>query len=116
MKHNFHKMDIWIESRQMVKLVYQLTSNFPNSEIFGLSSQVRRTAISVPSNIAEGSGRNTSPDFKRFLDAAIGSLCELETQLLLALDLEYISEVDCSNAIQQLIDIRRKTVSFKSSL
>ncbi len=72
--HNYHELKIWQESRILVKSVYTLTANFPKEEIYGLTSQVRRAAVSIPSNIAEGTGRSSDKEFQRFLDYAIGLL------------------------------------------
>jgi four helix bundle protein len=74
-------LDVWIESRKLTNLVYDLTKNYPKEEIFGLTNQIRRCAVSVPSNIAEGCGRNTSKETIYFLFIARGSLYELETQI-----------------------------------
>jgi four helix bundle protein len=86
-------LDVWKGSRELVREVYDLTRNFPKEEQYGLSSQMRRCAVSVPSNIAEGSGRNYAKDSIQFFFIARGSLYELETQLYLSFDQEYCSEV-----------------------
>lgn len=90
--HNFKELKVWQEARTLVKAVYQLSKAFPDDERFGLTNQVRRSAISIPSNIAEGCGRKTDKDFCHFLYVSQGSVFELETQLILALDLEYINQ------------------------
>ena len=77
---------------EIVLLIYQLTKKFPNDELYGLTSQMRRAAISVPSNIAEGYGRKTIPDYVRCLYIAYGSTCELETQTLLSGNLKYLND------------------------
>lgn len=87
---DFKKFDIWKNGIELVKQVYQLSRNFPSEVKFGLRSQITRAAISVPSNIAEGSSRNSEIEFKRFLEIAIGSLFEIETQLIIAKELEFI--------------------------
>ena len=89
---NYTELEVWIYGRKLVKAVYQLTSKFPSNEVFGLTSQIKRCAVSVPSNIAEGLGRQTTKDTTHFLYISRGSLYELETQLFLALDLGFISE------------------------
>ena len=89
--HNFKELIVWQKSRSLVKDVYKLTQTFPSDEKFGLTQQIRRATVSIPSNIAEGSGRGTNNDFLHFIDIANGSAFEVETQLYLALDLEYIS-------------------------
>ena len=88
---DFRKLDVWREAHRCVLSVYAVTKSFPADERFALVSQMRRSAASVPTNIAEGCGRQTSKDFARFLDIAAGSASELEYQLLLARDLGYLS-------------------------
>ncbi|HEY9072545.1 MAG TPA: four helix bundle protein, partial [Desulfobaccales bacterium] len=75
---SFRDLDVWKLSIEFVKNIYQITNKFPKSELFGLASQLRRAAISIPSNIAEGQGRNSSKEFKQFLGVAQGSLAEVE--------------------------------------
>jgi|SRR5690625_145409 len=88
-----HKdLDVWKLSRAFVSDVYKVTLDFPKSEIYGLTNQIRRSAVSIPSNIAEGSARQGNKEFIRFLYIALGSLAELETQLLIAIDLNYLKE------------------------
>ncbi|MCQ9640484.1 four helix bundle protein [Chryseobacterium sp. WG14] len=94
MSRDYTELEVWIEGRKLVNLTYILTTNFPKEELFALTSQIRRAAISIPSNIAEGCGRRTSKDTLHFLHIARGSLYELETQFYLALDQVYISKDD----------------------
>lgn len=82
--HRFKELEVWKRSVKLAKTVYQLTKRFPDSERFGLISQLNRCSVSIPSNIAEGAGRNTSGEFKQFLGISIGSLYELETQLIIS--------------------------------
>ena len=89
---SYTELEVWIESRKLVNEVYLLTKEFPVSENFGITNQIRRCAVSIPSNIAEGCGRSSAKDTIRFLHIARGSLYELETQLYLSLDQEYIKE------------------------
>ncbi len=86
------ELDVWKNSRELVRKIYDLTMKFPKDETFGLINQMRRCSVSVPSNIAEGCGRQHSKDSIRFFYVARGSLYELETQLYLSLDLNYVSE------------------------
>ncbi len=88
-----HKdLEVWKEAIKLAKEVYGLTTRFPREEIYGLSAQLRRSALSVPSNIAEGAARNSTKEFVQFLYIALGSLAELETQLILAKELAFPSE------------------------
>ena len=89
---NFKKFDVWKQGIDLVKQVYQLIPALPAEEKFGLKSQITRAAISIPSNIAEGCSRNSEIEFKRFLEISLGSLFELETQLILIIELKYIEE------------------------
>src|ERR1700692_2269347 len=89
---SFQDLRIWQESMDLTVEIYRVTSGFPRHEIYGLTSQMRRAAVSVPSNIAEGKGHRSDPEFVRFLFHARGSLLELQTQLLIARRLEYLSE------------------------
>jgi four helix bundle protein len=86
-KVRMHKdLDVWKESMRLAKDVYALTTKFPKEEMYGLTSQIRRSAVSIPSNIAEGAGRNSNKEFIQFLYISLGSLAELETQILLSKD------------------------------
>ena len=88
-----HKnLKVWQKSMELVKLIYVNTKSFPKEELFGLASQMRRAIVSIPSNIAEGYGRNSDKECERFLYIALGSATELETQLIISKELEYISE------------------------
>lgn len=88
---SYTNLEVWEKSRGLVKDIYNLTKNFPKEETFSLTSQIRRAAISVPSNIAEGIGRQSSKENIQFLHIARGSLYEVETQIILSSDLGYIS-------------------------
>lgn len=114
--HNFKKLDIWIKSMDLATEIYQQTNTFPNIERFGLISQMQRSAVSIPSNIAEGSAKSSNKDFSRFLEMSIGSLFELETQLLLATRLNYIdSEVSVSTQ-NKINELQKMIVGFKNKL
>ncbi|WP_417195669.1 four helix bundle protein [Bizionia sp.] len=92
--HRFKDLEVWKKSRLFCVEIYSITSKFPESEKFGLSNQLRRASVSIPSNIAEGSSRHSNKDFTRFLQIAIGSAYEIETKLLIASDLNFINKVD----------------------
>ncbi len=89
LKH-YRELIVWQKAMDLVESVYKVTGQFPNTEVYGLTSQVRRAAVSIPSNIAEGQGRHTTRDFLHFLSVAQGSLCEVETQIIIAERLGYI--------------------------
>ena len=91
-KYTFENLDVWKKSRILVKRIYEITRSFPNEEKFGLTSQIRRASISISSNLAEGSSRQSLKDQARFSIMAYGSLMEVLNQLILANDLEYISQ------------------------
>lgn len=100
---SYQDLAAWQEARVLVRMVYEMSKTFPADERFGLVSQIRRCAVSVPSNIAEGYGRGSRNDYSRFLRIARGSLFEIETQLILASDLGFI-EGDAKTDIQEQID------------
>ncbi len=90
----FRDLIIWQDSIKLVKDVYNLVQNFPKEEIFGISSQMKRSAVSIPSNIAEGKGRQTKKEFVNYLHISLGSLYELKTQLIIAKELDFIKDFD----------------------
>ena len=100
-----HKdLDVWKKSMDLVERVYRRTESFPDSEKYGLTNQIRRCAVSVSSNIAEGAARNTDKEFVQFCYIALGSLSELETQLLIAERLKYSKNIDI---LENVVEIRR---------
>lgn len=114
--HNYKKMKIWNESISLSTFIYQNTKSFPKEELFGLTNQMRRSAVSIPSNIAEGSGRNSDKDFNHFLSIALGSCFELETQILISRNLNFINESIFTELSAQLISIQKKVYRFKKKL
>lgn len=114
--HNFKELKVWQVSRQLVKEVYVLTSNFPSEERFGLISQLRRCAVSIPSNIAEGSGRNTDKDFAQFLNISLGSAYELETLLILSLDVQFINTEQLKALTNKISEIQKMTFGLIKTL
>jgi len=107
MLKNYKELMVWQKSYQLCLDIYSVTRKFPKEEIYGLSAQMRRAAVSLPSNIAEGYGRKTTADYVRYLYIAYGSICELETQILLAKDLEYIHGSELNSLQQALGDVER---------
>ena len=106
-----HKdLDCWKDSIELVKSIYNLTSGFPKEELFGITSQLRRAAISIPSNIAEGAARNSKKEYVQFLYIASGSLSEMETQLIISNELDFIDGVKF-NAIIDTLNLIRAQLS-----
>lgn len=108
---DYKELDVWVQARSLVKNVYVLTKDFPREEQYGLTSQIRRCVVSVSSNIAEGCGRRTSKETIHFLHISRGSLYELETQLFLANDLEYIIP-DISVILNELERVKKLINGF----
>ena len=107
MMKDFKTLKVWERSHQVALLVYQLTREFPREELYGVTSQMRRSATSVPANIAEGCGRSGDGEFYRFLSVAVGSAVELEYFLLLARDLELLSLKNYEVANDHTIEVQR---------
>lgn len=109
---NYKNLEVWKESRKLVSAIYLTVSVFPEDEKFGLSSQLKRASISVPSNIAEGMGRNSNKETRQFFYIAKGSLYEIETQIYLALDLNFITEEKAEQIFNQIIIVRKLIIGF----
>jgi len=105
-------LEVWNESRKLVTNVYTATKAFPKDELFGLTNQIRRCAVSIPSNIAEGCGRNYTKDSIQFFYIARGSLYELETQLYVSCDLSYIEEATKQDLLRHLEVVRKLLSGF----
>lgn len=114
--HNFKDLKVWQKARILVKNIYSLTKTFPKEEMFGLTNQMRRAAVSIPSNIAEGCGRGTNRQLAQFLDIAQGSSTELETQIILAFDLEFISKNQREKHCQDVNEVQKMIRGFKRTL
>lgn len=114
--HNFKELKVWQNSKNLVIDIYKDTENFPKTEIFGLTNQIRRASVSVPSNIAEGCGRNSNKDLKRFLDIANGSSFELETQLIIANELKFLNDSSFNTLIKKIDEVQKMIYGFKNSL
>lgn len=104
---DYKKLNVWVKSYTLGIYIYSLSKSFPKEELYGLTSQVRRSAISIPSNIAEGSRRSTEKDFRSFLHIAYGSGAELEVQILFAKDLKYISTDECKKVLDDLDEVMK---------
>jgi four helix bundle protein len=100
----FRELRAWQLGMELAEHVYLLTDSFPKSETYGMTSQIRRSAISIPSNLAEGHGRTSSKEFLHFIAIAYGSICELETQILLSHRLKYINIPDSETVLALLIE------------
>ncbi len=107
---------VWQEAMNLCELVYELTHRFPDRELYGLTSQLRRASVSIPSNIAEGHGRRGSKELSHHLSIAKGSLCELETQILLSVRLHFLSKEDGDRFWTKVQDVGRLLNAFIRSL
>ena len=114
--HNYKKLNVWVSSISLVKNIYKLTRKFPKDEMFVLTQQLRRAAISIPSNIAEGAGRNSNAQFNNFLQISIGSCYEAETQLIISKELEYISEEELDTISKELDSIMKMNHNLQKTL
>lgn len=99
---DFRDLNVWQLGKELVIDIYQLTGNFPREEIYGLVAQVRRAAVSIPSNIAEGFSREHNKDYRRFLFIALGSCAEVETQIEIAHTLDYLSETEHHDMLEKI--------------
>lgn len=104
---NYTELIVWQKAMDLVEDVYKVSKSFPREEIYGLTSQIRRAAVSIPSNIAEGQGRRTTADFLRHLSIAYGSLREVETQTLIAVRLRYLAEVRTGEVMKMAGEVGR---------
>ncbi len=113
---DFTDLRVWRSSMDLAEQVYRLTWTFPRQEQYGLSNQLQRAAVSVPSNIAEGHGRSQSGEYVRFLNIARGSLAEMKTQLMLAARLGYVPDPECGVLIVKIDDLRRQIGALRTSI
>lgn len=114
--HNYLDLKIWQRSRDLVKLTYQLTNAFPKNQQFSLVNQMQRAAVSIPSNIAEGAGRNSDKEFVHFLDIANGSAFELENQVFLSFDLGYLKKEVLDSLVAEIKEIQKMIHKFRNNL
>lgn len=109
---DFRQLQVWEKSHQLALAVYKATKEFPKEELYGLTSQIRRANMSIPTNIAEGCGRGTDPDFARFLQIAMGSASETEYQLLLARDLDFLQNDVYKKLNNDVEEVKRMLASL----
>lgn len=113
---SYRELKVWQKGIELVKEVYALTRKFPKYETFGLADQLRRSAVSVPSNIAEGQARQYTGEFRQFLHTALGSLAEVDTQIVIAFDLGYIADQEARNIEQHVIELQKMIHSLINHL
>jgi four helix bundle protein len=114
--HNLKELKIWNKAIDLAVDVYKATSNFPSDERFGLTSQSRRAAVSIPSNIAEGAGRNSKKEFSHFLGIANGSSYELQTQLVISNRLDLVNDDVLNKLLSQIEELQKMNYSFQQTL
>ncbi len=114
--HNLKELKIWHKATDLSVEVYKATSKFPKEEIYGLTSQIKRSAISIPSNISEGAGRNSNKEFIHFLGIANGSSYELQTQLIISNKLNLISDETLESLLKPIEEIQKMTYTFQNTL
>jgi len=113
---NFRDLNIWKLGVEIVEDTYKLTKNFPREELYGLASQMRRAAVSIPSNVAEGFTRKHNKEYKQFLFVALGSCAELETQIEIAAKLEYIKKQEKNDLLEKINHVTRMTMNLLKCL
>jgi four helix bundle protein len=116
MRHNFRELKIWHKGIELSVEMHQLTRAFPAEEKFSLTSQIKRCSVSIPSNISEGSGRNSQKDFKHYLNIAYTSCLELETQLIISQKLNYLTEKKLAEFTDKLQELQKMIFSFSKGL
>lgn len=114
--NNYRELHIWKKGMLLVEEIYFLSKKLPDDEKFGLTSQIKRCSVSIPSNIAEGAGRNSNKEFAHFLSIANGSTTELETQLILTVNLKFLLETDINNALVLCQEIKNMNYALQKSL
>ena len=114
--HKVENLKIWQKSIELTKLVYEVVISLPSDEKYGLISQIKRSSVSIPSNIAEGAGRNSNKEFKYFLSVANGSAYELHTQLILTAELNLISKDKIQPVLDLIIEVQKMNYSFQKSI
>jgi four helix bundle protein len=113
---SYRDLEVWKLSIEFVKEIYLITEKFPKSETYGLTNQIRRAAVSIPSNIAEGQGRNSSKEFRQFLGIALGSVAETETQLLIAKEINFLRSYELEPLLVTVDRIRKMIKGLSKSI
>lgn len=113
---NYRELIVWQKAMDLVELIYQVTRQFPKEELYGLTSQIRRAAVSIPSNIAEGQARQSTAEFRNFLSIAQGSRAEVETQLMIAQRLGYLPQEKTEQILNLSEEIKRMIYSLTAKL
>lgn len=113
---DFRQLKVWEKAHQLALSVYKVTKGFPKEELYGLTSQIRRAGMSIPTNIAEGCGRNTDPEFARFLQIAMGPASETEYQLILAHDLEFLTKDTYEKLHTDVEEVKRMLASLLKTI
>ena len=113
---DFKNYDVWIDGMRLVNSIYTIVDKFPKKEQFSITSQMTRSAISIPSNIAEGAGRSSGKEFARFLEYSLGSAYELETQILISEKRNYISNDESVEIQEVLISLQKRIIGLRKSL
>ena len=114
--HNFNNLQIWQMGMDLAQAIYQVCENLPHQEQYGLISQMQRAAVSIPSNISEGAGRATDKDFSHFIDIALGSSFELQTQVLLAERIGYIDGITKESLLSTIDKLQKMMIGYKKKL
>ena len=114
--HKFRELKFWQRSMDLVVDVYKKTKSFPKEETYGIIQQIRKSAVSIPSNVSEGAGRNTDAQFKHFLEVAMGSCNELQTQIELSRRLHYLTDQDAKKILDEAIQIYKMISAYFNTL
>lgn len=114
--HNFRELHVWKKAIELAKYIYHVTATFPENEKFGMVAQLRRASVSIPSNIAEGCGRNGQNELKHFLSIALGSAYELETQMILSREFDFITEEKKEQIIQNIQEVQKMIIGLHKSI
>ncbi len=114
--HRYKNLKVWQKVMDMTESIYMISKGFPQEELFGLTNQIRRSAVSVASNIAEGAGRNSNPDFIRFLNIANGSINEMETQLIISKRLQYIDDAQFDGLCSTIHEVQKINFALTQKL